>query len=208
MQSTKTLAVVAALALLAVTGATTNARAESGVEAAVLGGVQVLNRNDTALPDRLINVPLVGTVGYRISPVVALEGEFTWLIPVQQSVELGSGLSQDRKSPDILAYQANVRASWPGSGVASPYLAAGAGALTILSQTDADRLPQTAKSQTMFALNFGAGVHYGINSRWGLRADFREFVAVPADDAQGLSVAGNADPIWMERGVVGVAYRF
>lgn len=208
MQSKKTLAVLAALALLQAAGATTIAQAQSKAEVVVLGGFQVLNRNDTALPDRLINVPVVGTLSYRITPAVAVEGEFTWMIPVRQSVDLGSGQSLDRKTPDILAYQANVRANWPGSAVVSPYLAAGAGALTILSQTDADRLPQTPQSQTMFALNFGAGVTYGLGSRWGLRADFREFVAFPADDAQGLSVAGSADPIWMERGVVGVAYRF
>jgi hypothetical protein len=60
----------------------------------------------------------------------------------------------------------------------------------------------------MFALNFGAGVNYGLGPQWSVRADFREFVAFPADDASGLSDADGADEIWMERGTLGLAYRF
>ena len=90
----------------------------------------------------------------------------------------------------------------------TPYLAAGAGAMTFLSNTDSDRLPRLDKSQTMFALNFGGGAQVGLNSSWGLRADFREFVAFPSKDAVGFSTNGTADPIWMERGTLGVAYRF
>ena len=82
------------------------------------------------------------------------------------------------------------------------------GAVTFLSNSDADRLPQLDKSQTMFALNFGAGAQVGLNARWGLRADFREFVAFPGKDTAGFSANGTADPIWMERGALGVAYRF
>jgi len=80
--------------------------------------------------------------------------------------------------------------------------------MTFLSNTDADRLPQLDKSQTVFALNFGGGARVDLNSRWGLRADFREFVAFPSNDAEGLSIKGSADPIWMERGALGVAYAF
>jgi len=41
-----------------------------------------------------------------------------------------------------------------------------------------------------------------------VRADFREFVGFPGDHTTGLSANGTADPIWMERGTVGVDYRF
>ena len=204
MKSMRIQAVLAAFALLSLAGV---ARA-SGTEVAVLGGFQVLNKNDTALPDRIVNVPAVASVSYHVTPIVAVEGELTWLIPVQQSVELGSGQSQDRKTPHALAYQANLRANWPVSPAWSPYVTGGAGALTLLSQNDPNRLPQIDESQTMFAVNFGAGVNYDLDGRWGVRADFREFVAFPADDAPGLSDPSGADPIWMERGTVGLTYRF
>src|SRR2546428_12807746 len=46
----------------------------SALEVSVLGGLQVLNKNDTALPDRFLNVPLVGSVIYRVTPTWAAEG--------------------------------------------------------------------------------------------------------------------------------------
>ena|SRR5689334_10749931 len=176
-------------------------------EVSVLGGIHTLNKNDTALPDHLLSVPVVGIVTRPITRNFAAEGDVTWLVPIKQSVDLGAGLSQDRKAPNILAYQLGVRAGLPLTR-STPYVAAGAGAMTFLSNTDADRLPQLDKSQTVFALNFGGGARVDLNARWGLRADFREFVAFPSNDAEGLSIKGSADPIWMERGALGVAYAF
>ena len=208
MRNTTIFAALAAISLSLVTADAQAQGSDSKVEASLLGGLQILNKNDTALPDQFVNIPVVYSLGYRLTPIVSVEGEFTWMIPLQQSVELGPGSSQDRKTPDILAYQANVRANWPASPAWSPYVAGGVGAMTILSQTDADRVPQLSESQTMFALNFGAGVQYGLNPRWALRGDFREFVGFPSKDAQGLSDASGADPIWTERATVGLAYRF
>jgi len=210
MKSLRVIAVVTAavlISLVASAAAFAQERNTSAIEVSVLGGVHVLNQNDTALPDHLLSVPAVASVAYQFTPNLAAEGDFTWLIPVQRSVDLGSGGEQDRKAPDILAYQAGVRAGVPLS-TWTPYLAAGVGAMTFLSNTDADRLPQLDKSQTLFALNFGAGAQVGLNARWSVRADFREFVAFPGKDAAGFSANGTADPIWMERGAVGVAYRF
>ena len=172
-----------------------------------MGGVQALNQNDTSLPDHFINVPAVASVAYHVTSRLAAEGEFTWLIPVKQSVDVGSGVTQDRKTADILAYQANLRADFPVSNL-TPYLAAGAGAVTFLSNTDPDRVPQLSKSETAFAINFGGGVSYGLNERWGVRADVRELVAFPSNNATGLSTSKGADNIWMERGTVGLLYRF
>ena len=172
-----------------------------------MGGVQALNQNDTSLPDHFVNIPAVASVAYRLSSRLAAEGEFTWLIPVKQSVDTGSGSSQDLKTQDILAYQANLRVDFPGSRL-TPYLVGGAGAVTFLSSSDADRVPQLDQSQTAFAVNFGAGVAYGLNARWGLRADVRELVAFPSNNATGLSDSSGADEIWMERGTVGLSYRF
>lgn len=201
--------VVASLAVVLVTGvaAAQSQGSVSPMEVSVLGGLQALNENDTGVPDQFLNVPLVGSVLYRFTPTWAAEGEFTWIIPVKQSVSVGSGPDQDMKSPDVLAYQAGVRASFP-LATWTPYLAAGAGAVTFLSSTDSDRVPTLSDSQTAFAMNFGGGATYPLKSSWGLRADVRALVAFPANDAVGLSTAGSADPIWMERIAVGLDYRF
>lgn len=198
----------AALSFAILTAASADAQESlaSRTELSLMGGIQTLNQNDTGVPDNIANIPAVGTLGYRLSRNWAIEGEFSWLIPVQQQIE-GAATTQDMKTPDILAYQANLRADLPLSSW-SPYLAGGLGAVTFLSNTNADVIPQLAESQTAFAINFGGGVAYPLAGRWGLRADFRELVAFPASDAAGLSSGGTADPIWMERGTVGLAYRF
>ena len=201
------------LALLAAdTTLTATARAEGGTpqaEVSVLGGIQALNKNDTALPDQFINIPATAALTYHLNQIWAVEGEFTWMIPVKTSVDLGASGTQDRKTPDMLAYQASLLAKLPVSGTPwTPYVAAGLGAATFLSNTDADRFPQLAKSQTAFAINFGAGTTYGVGSHWAVRADYRELAAFPSKDTAGLSSSNKADPIWMERGTIGLAYRF
>src|SRR5262249_13966341 len=102
---------------------------------------------------------------------------------------------------------AGVRASFPLNSW-TPYLAGGAGAVTFLSNTDANRMPKLSDSQTAFAINFGGGASYLLAGPWGLRADVRALVAFPSNDAPGRSTGGNADPIWMERIAVGLDYRF
>ncbi len=202
--------VVALLVLVAGSAfAGESAGANAPISVSILGGIHALNKNDTALPDQLLDIPLAGAVSYDLNPNWAVEGELTWLIPLKQSVDLGAAGTQDRKSPDILAYQASVLGKLPVSGTPwTPYLVAGLGGVSFLSNTDADRLPQLADTQNAFAINFGAGTTYGLGSHWALRADYREFGAFPPSDAKGLSNGNKADPIWMERGTVGLAYRF
>src|SRR5262245_49822298 len=210
----KLAAIVAGTALFAVLGAAWVACAEavdgwpSKVDISVMGGVQVLNQNDTRLQDHFVNIPVVGTVTYHLSPIFAAEGEFTWIIPVTQTVDTETG-SFDAKTQDVLAYQANLRATWPLEDIPlAPYVVAGAGAMTFLSNNDADRVPVLDKSETMFAVNFGAGTTYTIAPQWAVRADFREFVAFPSNDAAGFSQNGESDEIWTERGTLGLVYRF
>ena len=206
MKSPRILASVALAGLISLAGAGSSF-AQQHLEISLLGGIHELSKNNTALPDRLLGVPVVANVAYQLTPNLAAEGDFTWLIPVQQNVDLGSGTKQDRKAPDILAYQAGLRASLPLS-TWTPYVAAGAGGVTFLSNNDGDRLPRLDKSQSMFALNFGGGTLVGLSAGWSLRADVRALAAFPADDAAGFSTSGKADPIWMERGTVGFDYRF
>ena len=178
-------------------------------EASLMGGVQGLMENDSALPDNFVNIPIAASLGYQLTALFALEGELAWLIPVANSVDVQSGLSQDLKNPDILTYQANVRAQLPlGTPALAPYLTAGAGAMTFLSATDNDNFPQLDSSETSFAINFGIGANVPLTESLSLRGDFREFVAFPEDDAVGLSDGTEADPIWMPRGTFGLTYRF
>ena len=202
------IAIAAVLTSLVLTAAAFAQESGSrGFDVAVLGGIHALNKNDTALPDHLLSVPAVLNVAYPLTENFSVEGDFTWLIPVQTSVDMGSGTKEDRKAPDVLSYQAGLRIA-PPSTTWTPYVAAGAGAMTFLSNTDADRLPVLDKSETMFALNFGGGAQFGLSGPWAVRADFREFVAFPSKDADGFSDNGTADPIWMERGTLGIAYRY
>jgi opacity protein-like surface antigen len=211
MKRTRVAAIVAAAVVIAAGAASSAAAAENTFshrgEIAFQGGVESIDQNDTAIPDAFVNIPAVATLTYRLSDLFALEGEFTWLIPVEQNISPAPGVSEMHKSPDILAYQANVRAAWPLTNW-SPYLAAGAGAITFLGNTDPRSLPQVTETQTMFGINFGAGALYQLGRGWGLRADVRELAAFPASDAPGLSTAGSADAIWMERWTLGLAYRF
>jgi opacity protein-like surface antigen len=181
----------------------------SPFEASLLGGVQGLIENDTALPDNFVNIPLAASFGYRATTMFVVEGEFAWLIPVANSVNTGAGQTQDLKNPNVLSYQANLRADLPIGGPSLlPYVTAGLGAMTFLSATDADRHPQLESSETVFAVNFGLGAAIPVTESLALRADFREFAAFPQDDTAGLSDGTNADPIWMPRGTFGVTYRF
>jgi opacity protein-like surface antigen len=191
---------VAALALV-------SPRSNAGpVEVSVLGGIQSLNQNDTSIPDQFTNVPAIGAVTYHFTSNLAAEGEFSWLIPVKQDVNLSTG-THSLKTPDILAYQANLRFSWPLTSW-TPYVAGGLGAVTFLSNTDGDRMPQLQESQTAFAVNFGVGASLPLAPHWAVRGDLRELAAFPSSDQPGLSSSGNSDTIWMERAVLGLAYRF
>ena len=202
---------VGAVALFGLGASSSAARAEDGgsrVQLSILGGVQNLNKNDTDLPDNFVNIPAGATLSYDFSRNWGAEGEFAWLIPVKQKVDLGTG-NQDRKTPNILSYQGSVIAKLPASGTSwSPYVAAGLGAVTFLSNSGVDRVPQLKDPQTSFAINFGAGTNYRVRSHWAVRADYRELAAFPSKDATGLSTGSKADAIWMERGTLGLAYRF
>src|SRR5262245_49903524 len=205
MKSLFTIAVAATLALGA-TVARAQTASGSPWELSVLGGVNAFTQNDTSIPDNLYGVPVAAGASYRLNSNFAAEGEFTWFIPVKTDVAMSSG-TQKLKGPNALAYQVGLRGSLP-LATWSPYLAAGAGAITFLSDTQSDRVPQLDESQTVFALNFGGGAQIPLDARWGVRAEFREFVGFPGEDATGLSASGNADAIWLSRGVVGLDFRF
>lgn len=172
------------------------------------GGAQALNSNDTAFPDDFVNVPIVGSLSYPLTSVLSVEGEFTWMLPIEQEVDVAAGQTQMAKTPDVLFYQGNLKATFPTRSNWSPYVVAGAGAATFLSNTDSNRVPALDQSETAFAVNFGTGLSYRLSPSWSLRGDLREFVAFPKSDAAGLSSGGDADEVWTERGTLGLGYHF
>lgn len=192
--------------------ATSEAFAQQGsspIEVTLSGGVQGILDNETALQDNFVNIPVTAGITYHVNSIFAVEGEFGWLIPIENSVNIGSGQEQDLKNPDILSYQANIRATLPLNLTnISTYATAGLGGVTFLSTDESNQYPQLDESETMFAINFGVGSSFSLTGPWLVRADFREFVAFPQNDAVAFSNGGEADPIWMPRGTLGVSYQF
>ncbi len=208
MHTRHSLTVLAVLALLALGAGAAAAQSTIPLEVSLSGGVNFLNESDTAFPETFVGIPVVGSVAYRFTDVWAAEAEFSYAIPIEKDVDLIGGTVK-RKSPDFMTYMANARATWPLPDQPwMPYATAGVGGITFMSDEDEERLPALAESQTALALDFGVGTGYRLTPNWVLRADFVAFVAFPSDDAEGLSTDGSADPIWVERGTIGVTYRF
>jgi opacity protein-like surface antigen len=175
----------------------------------VTSGVTGFNGNDTALNETMVNIPVVVGVSVGLSRLWAIEGDVSYFIPMKQEVELDGGGTGDRKMPGVWSYMGNVAARMYYEDSAwAPYLTAGLGGMTFMEDLAADVQPKLVDSQTVFGMNFGLGTGYRMNESWSLRLDFREFIAFPGDDTQGLSTAGQADPIWIERGTVGLSRRF
>ena len=178
-------------------------------EFGIMGGLSAMNKNDTAFRDTYVNIPVGASLTYGLNQTWALEGDFSWFVPVKQQVQLDDGVFADRKSPDVLTYQANaVARMYMEDNPWLPYVTAGMGGMSVLSSDKPDREPRLSKSVNMFATNFGVGTGYRMSELWSLKIDFREFVGFPSSSAQGLSRAGSADKIWMERGTVGLSRRF
>ena len=205
-------ALAAALACAACTAPAWSGPADghaTQTELSLAFGCQVFNETAPAIPEAMFDVPVTMALTYHISHIWGLEGEFTWIQPIEQSIEIAGAGEVDKKSPNIMSYQVSALAKLLLSdGAWSPFLVAGAGAITFLSNDDADRQPKLVDSQTMPAINLGLGTTCRVSPHWAVRIDFREYVAFPADDAEGFSDGSESDPIWMERGSVGAVYRF
>ena len=176
---------------------------------ALSSGIQMVNETAPAFPDLMTNIPLSITATYHVSPRWAVEGEFTWVIAMEQAINIDNGPEMDRKTPDMLACQISAVACLaPNADAWMPYVAAGVGTMSFISNDDPDRQPALSESQTALAVNFGLGTSYQLTPVWAIRVDFREFVAFPADDAWRSAGIAESDPVWMERGSLGIVRRF
>jgi opacity protein-like surface antigen len=175
-------------------------------QVSLLGGVQGVNKNNTAFPKTFVDIPIAGELSYNFNKTWGVAGNLTWLIPVKQTVDINR-VSRKEENPNVLSYQANVLANLPLSSTAlTPYATAGLGAITFLSDNSANRVPRLAKSQTAFGINFGVGTNYAIRQNWGLKLDYREFAAFPSSNTTGFSNGRSTKSVWMERAAIGVSY--
>jgi hypothetical protein len=120
------------------------------------------------------NYRLGGGATVNMTRFIGVEAEVGRSIGITQQLDFGRGPTIVRKTPNTLAYSANlVFSARTGSSVV-PYMTGGAGALTIFSRDELD----IDHKQTYFTGNLGGGVKwFAGNGRWGLRGDYR-FLAV------------------------------
>jgi hypothetical protein len=118
---------------------------------------------------------LGGAVALNFNRYVGVEAEVSGSIGVSQLIERGSS-TFDGRSPNALNFSANLVLSAPNKTSIVPYVAGGAGGLTMFERSgliDGD-------AQTLFTGNVGAGMSW-YAGRWGLRGDYR-FIAVQSKD--------------------------
>jgi hypothetical protein len=129
--------------------------------------------------------PSFGNYGFGTSATinfsrhVGLEGEVGAMIATTSDLQFGD-LDSNIKSPNMLAYTANVVVSpWLGHSIV-PYAIGGAGGLTMFERPALG----VDNDETFLIGNVGGGVKwYAPNSRWGLRADYRFAATRSKDDA-------------------------
>ena len=113
-------------------------------------------------PDGDASLSLAGAVDYPVTPLLALEGE------------LGHVFDTASDDPNVDASLTTAHASvvyFFDAGV-QPYVAAGIGAGHYSVEL---RAPREEFDTTEIGFNLGAGVIYPVDSRLGVRGDFRYF---------------------------------
>jgi hypothetical protein len=137
------------------------------------GGFLFLENEDASAPS-FGNYQLGGAVAYNFNRFIAVEGEVGTSLGISQSLDFG--YSDSVRTPDILTYSGNLVVSLPSGRSVVPYVAGGAGGLSLFKREELG----VDDTETLFTGNVGAGVKW-YSGRWGLRADYR-FVAVPSRD--------------------------
>jgi hypothetical protein len=146
------------------------------------GGMFFTEGKDNSEAD-FSNYALGASVAYNFNRWVAVEGEIGSGIGVKQDLSFNGTTFGDRKSPNTLAYNANLLVA-PGGSDRSivPYLAGGLGGLTLFERDELGPLGLTS-NETFFSGNLGAGMKWYSGRHWGLRGDYRFFWINGKDDA-------------------------
>ncbi|TAK16924.1 MAG: porin family protein [Acidobacteria bacterium] len=155
---TLTVAVAATLALAVPAYAQSSGQTNSGAVIAVQGGglTTVTNLNDADTADFKTGFNVGGALGYRFNPNLALRGTYTFGRSESRGTALPAAITAGTKT-NRQFYGAELQLSAPVAGGISPYLLAGAGAVTIK--------PDTTPSQASFtkpAGKAGVGISFEI----------------------------------------------
>jgi opacity protein-like surface antigen len=123
------------------------------------------------------NYDLGAGVTFNINPIVAVEGEVTGALGIEQDLAFG-GLSTDTKSPNLLNYSGNLVVSVPNDTAVVPYVTGGVGGMSVFERAALG----IADTETFFTGNVGGGVKW-YTGRWGLRGDYRFMIVRSKEDA-------------------------
>jgi hypothetical protein len=125
------------------------------------------------------NYTLGGALTYNINRVVGVEGEVSGSLGIVQDLQYG-GLTTNQKTPNTLAYTANLVLAAPTHSPLVPYVTGGIGGLTMFN----DASLGINNDQTFLIGNVGGGLKwYAPNGQWGLRGDYRFMVTQSQDSA-------------------------
>ena len=183
----KTLMAIAVLTVLAGTAIAQETTGPAGagrveVTAAPIGGLFFVPSSSDVEP-KFRNYGLGGAVAGNINRWVGIEGDVAFAIGMRQDVTFNGALLTDQKTPNMLTYSGNVIVNpWGSDRRVVPYLAGGAGALTMFNATDVENLGVT-RNETYFTSNIGGGVRWFASSNWGLRGDYRLIMIKSKDEA-------------------------
>ena len=157
---------IAAVALVATTAYAQETGAGPGTiqVTAIPGGAIFFAGGDTE--SKFHNFNLGGAFTYNINHVFGVEGELGTTLGMTQNL---LNISSQQKTPNTLAYTGNVVVSAPLRYRMAPYATAGIGRLTLF-ESSALGINSNASFVTA---NFGGGVNWYVNTRWGLRGDYR-----------------------------------
>jgi len=150
------------LAFLALTTIPSLARAQSPIQ----GGAWTVSPmlGVAFVPDADTTLSVSGAVDYHLTDVLALEGELGHLVDmVSDNADVDSSLTTAHAS---LLY------IFDSDFAVRPYVAAGIGAGHYSIDV---RVPRDNFDTTELGFNLGAGVIYPVDSRLGVRGDFRYF---------------------------------
>lgn len=121
------------------------------------------------------NYALGASAAYHVNRSFAVEGEIGSGIGVKQDLSFNGSTLTNRKSPNTLAYNANLVIAPRGSDHAAvPYVVGGIGGLTLFERNELASLGLT-KNETYFTGNLGGGMKWYSGRYWGLRGDYRFF---------------------------------
>ncbi len=150
------------------------------ITAAPVGGIFFVPSSSETEP-KFRNYGLGAAVTGNINRWVGVEGDITYAIGMRQNVTFNDAVLTDQKTPNLLSYSGNVIVNpWGSNRRLVPYLAGGAGALTMFNTTDVENLGVTT-NETFFTTNVGGGLRWFASRNWGLRGDYR-FIMIPSKD--------------------------